>query len=457
MMIYDNSRYENEKCNCYMAKDEHERFLVVTGGSRAKEFKGEIIPGSEGAVRKCPLSIYNSRLIRQIFPFTSPVSAKGRKFSLGLGDRLGIASAGHIKAIRSTGTFPVLAQQSTRELKLTGRTFDDVLSDVTWSVLQEGYRDGFGADGDHLKTKDEISMALKAGYSMITLDCSDYIGTAGPEKVQMDHMNKYKGKKFILGNGAEINISDGLFSETMLIYGAALKFTVDVYNELLINRQDIDFELSIDETTTPTKPEAHFLIGAWLREKNIRVMNIAPRFCGEFQKGIDYRGNPAQFEKEMNLHQAIAGYFGHRLSIHSGSDKFTVFPIIGKITGLNCHVKTAGTNWLEALRCVAVSQPDLFRAMYGKAVEVLDEAKEYYHIYTEKNMAPEIDDFENDNIANLLEIDESRQILHITYGFLLKTDSPYREKFFSAMHKNETLYHRFLMEHIRRHLDSLNQ
>jgi hypothetical protein len=390
-----------------------------------------------------------------VFPFSEPVSARGRKFSIGLGDRLGIASAGHIKAIRGTGVFPILAQQSIRELSLTGRTYDDVLSDVTWAVLQEGYEEGYGADGDHLKTRNEIKMALDAGFSMITLDCSEYIGKSGKVSIPTAYVTKYRGKNFKLTNGVEIKINEDIFNETMEVYGGALKFTEEIFNDLLKDRPDIDFELSIDETMTPTKPEAHFLIAAWLKDNNVRVLNIAPRFCGEFQKGIDYKGDLGLFEREFIVHQAIAEQFGHRLSIHSGSDKFSVFPIIGRITELNCHVKTAGTNWLEALRCIAYSQPELFRKMYIYAVEILDKAKAYYHIYTEKHMAPDIETFDDENLSTLLDINESRQVLHVTYGFLLNDSSSFRERFFTTMHKNESLYNKYLSEHIQRHLSAL--
>ncbi|MBN2884219.1 MAG: hypothetical protein JXN10_11870, partial [Clostridia bacterium] len=159
MKIYEDSRYENSSCACFMARNEREKFLVVTGGAKAGDFEGESLLLDGKKVKKCPLNVFNSRLIRVIFPFTAPITARGRKFSIGLGDRLGIASPGHIKAIRGTGAFPILAQQSIRELSLTGRTYDEVLSDATWAVLQEGYEDGYGADGDHLKSRNEIETA----------------------------------------------------------------------------------------------------------------------------------------------------------------------------------------------------------------------------------------------------------------------------------------------------------
>ena len=290
---------------------------------------------------------------------------------------------------------------------------------------------------------------------MITLDCSEFIGDSELSHADARLMETYRDCTFDLPGGESINISDENYTKTIALYGRALEFTVEIYNDLLKDRDDVDFELSIDETMTPTKPEAHFLIAAWLKEKGVNVLNIAPRFCGEFQKGIDYRGDLVQFEKELRLHQAVAEYFGHRLSIHSGSDKFSVFPIIGRLTGLHCHVKTAGTNWLEALRCIATADPGLFRRMYRFALDNLDNAKAYYHIVTERHMAPHEGDFNDSELIRLLDINESRQILHVTYGYLLKDSNPFRKIFFETMHQEETLYHEYLKSHIHRHLSSL--
>jgi len=460
MKLYEKSNYENGLCRCIMASDAGGKYLMVKGGSMASEFQGEDFSLNGEPVKKCPLNVYNSRLVRDIFKFTVPKALGDSKFSFGAGDRLGLASPGHIRVLGKAGVFPILAQQSIRELNLTGRTYDDVLADAAWAALQEGYEKGYGADGDHLKSTDEVRMALEAGCTMITLDCSEHIGKSAERIEAFAHMEKYRGNRYEIGKGYVVEISDEVFSETMGIYGKALKFAVDLYQRLLADRQDVDFELSIDETDTPTRTEAHFLIAAWLRDSGVIVKNIAPRFCGEFQKGIDYRGNTRDFEKEFSVHAEIAGFFGHRLSVHSGSDKFSVFPIIGRETGLNCHVKTAGTNWLEALRCVAESEPDDFRSMYTHAVEVLNKAKTYYHIFTEKGMAPDINDISDSRLTSLLDIEESRQILHITYGFLLgDKDSSgnyiYRDRFFSIMHKNEELYYKHLETHIGNHLKSL--
>ena len=147
----------------------------------------------------------------------------------------------------------------------------------------------------------------------------------------------------------------------------------------------VDFEISIDETATPTSPEAHYLVANELRDRGVTIFSMAPRFCGEFQKGIDYIGDIAQFERELASHAAIAVHFEYKLSIHSGSDKFSVFPLIGQYTNGLFHIKTAGTNWLEAVRVVAKVNPSLYRRMHQYALDHFSEATAYYHVTTDIN------------------------------------------------------------------------
>lgn len=173
--VYGDSIYSNEKCSCFMAVDKEKKFLVVTGGSEIGYFEGEDVIVEGKKVKVCLLSNYNSEVIRRNFQFTNPVSVGNKRVSLGLGDRLGLASAGHIRLLKGKSIFPVLAQQSIRELNLTARTYEDVLAAAVWAVFQEGYQEGYGADGDHLKSEAEVRMALDCGFTMITLDCSEHI------------------------------------------------------------------------------------------------------------------------------------------------------------------------------------------------------------------------------------------------------------------------------------------
>ncbi|MGL4368261.1 MAG: tagaturonate epimerase family protein, partial [Spirochaetota bacterium] len=153
-------------------RDGEKNLLVAAGtGPLFDELSGE----TAGNGKICPGSHENRIVLQRYFSFLVPSAAGRDRASIGLGDRLGRATPGHIRAVKGRDIFPVFAQQSIRELTLTGRTYEDVLDDVVYAVFREGYRGGFGADGDHLKTEADIAMSLSLGFTMITLDCSEKI------------------------------------------------------------------------------------------------------------------------------------------------------------------------------------------------------------------------------------------------------------------------------------------
>ena len=129
-------------------------------------FKGETC-GQSSTLKVCDLSMENTRSLMTLFPYTKPTSLKKHPITIGMGDRLGLATPGHIRAIQRFQVGPVLAQQSVRENTQTGRTFTEVIQDAAWAVFQENYQGGYGADGDHLKSLREVENALDAGVSMV--------------------------------------------------------------------------------------------------------------------------------------------------------------------------------------------------------------------------------------------------------------------------------------------------
>ena len=159
----------------------------------------------------------------------------------------------------------------------------------------------------------------------------------------------------------------------------AVEHTANVFHDVIEKcGRPIDFEMSIDETSCTTTPEAHLFVAKELEKRGVAVTSLAPRFCGEFQKGIEYKGDIEQFTREFSAHVEIAKKYGYKISVHSGSDKFAVFPVIGQRSGGVYHLKTAGTNWLEALRVIAAKEPGLFREICAFALANLAEAKKLY-------------------------------------------------------------------------------
>ncbi|NLG84740.1 MAG: hypothetical protein GX493_09090 [Firmicutes bacterium] len=401
-----------------------------------------------------PLTAENAAVIREVFPFAAPARLPAHLPSFGCGDRLGLANPGHLRALRGFRVAPVLAQQSVRELNLTGRSFTQVIDAATWAVLQEGYEGGFGADGDHLKTLAEVRMALAAGMSMITLDLSLCLGATGLPSCPSVLLG-WAGQSFNL-NGREVVLTEKTIEDFWRVYGAALSFIreADVLCREYRGAEGYDLEISVDETPEETRLEDHLLFGLEMERLGIRPFSLAPRFPGEFQKAVDYRGDLKRFEAALSSHAFLARRFGYRLSVHSGSDKFTVFPVVGRLTAGRFHLKTAGTSWLVALGVVAVKDPALFRRLYAKAVSSLAEAKKYYHIDTGPADVGPIDALPTAALPELLRDDRSRQLLHITYGQLL-TDPELGPAFFRLLEGEEEAYYEALGEHFRRHFRTL--
>jgi len=474
---YPNSLHEKDGSVLFLIKGEQEKRLVVIGDGSAifQELEGNISSNDGIRMKICDLSVANSHVIRKHFPHTRPVSLRKFKTTVGLGDRLGVASPGHIELIKGYDVGPVLAQQSIRELTLTGRTFEGVLSDAVWAVFQEGYRDGFGADGDHLKSTEEVKLALDTGYTMITLDCSEYINnTTGLSKDDVDRMymeidkgtrerleTRFLSGEFKLESGLKLMFSPEALRLNAVIYQKAIDFAIDIYNKMIKPCQrELDFEMSIDETATPTDPLAHFFVALQLREAGVDLYSVAPRFCGEFQKGIDYIGDLSQFRRELEAHQGIASHFGYKLSVHSGSDKFSVFPSIGEETKGHVHVKTAGTNWLEAVRVIIHRDPEFYRELHMFALDHLAEARRYYHVTLDTGRIPDVSALKDDELDGLMQQNDARQLMHITYGVILQEKDEsgayrFRDRIYRCLYGNETLYSEFLRKHIGNHLKAL--
>ena len=471
--VYPRSVHRVNGALLFMARSATGRFLVAAGDTAG--FEGEALAVQDAPAKKCPLTYANARRMMELLPFTAPKSHRGHAFTMGLGDRLGLASPGHIRTIEGRGVFPVLAQQSMRELKLTGRTYEDVLAAAAFAVLQEGWQGGWGADGDHLKTAEEIRYALGCGFTMITLDCSEQIdkqaqGMGGaaldeayaalPEDVRSHYESRYMGKTFAL-DGGNVAISTAELKSITLTYARAIDYAAGIYHsEIKTAPHPVDFEVSIDETLSTTTPAAHFAVANELTSRGVTMSSMAPRFVGEFQKGIDYIGNLKEFEEHFIVHERIARHFGYKLSIHSGSDKFAVFGAIGCHTGLNVHVKTAGTNWLEALRIVAARDPKLFRELLAFALRHLNEARAYYHIGADPARVADAAKVPDNRLGEYLNQDDARQVLHITYGLMLQAADEsgkllYKDRLYGVLHEYEEEYAGAIIKHIGRHVDAV--
>lgn len=462
---YTDSVNRHEGKTVFMTHTETGDKLVILGGSLG--FEGQPMEREGKDCLVAELTHENALTMRHLFPFTKPKPGLEKGCSMGVGDRLGVATAGHLRVFKQyPQVFPVLAQQSIRELNLTERSYEDVLDCASFAVFKAGFKGGFGADGDHLKKPEEVAYALKCGYSMITLDSSEHIrgdvNGMNAQEVAAAYMadqaleDLYLNKDFEIAPGISLRFDRDAFRRAVLIYGSAIRFIGDIYTRFIAGRA-VDFEISIDETMTPTTPLEHYFVSSELTRRGIRFASLAPRFCGEFQKGIDYIGDLDQFDRELIIHDAIAKHFHYKLSVHSGSDKFRVFPSVGRVTGGEFHIKTAGTNWLEAVRLVARKDPAFYRRLHAFALDHFTEATKYYHVTTDLAKIPALDSLNDQALPGLMDMNDARQLLHITYGLILTDRKPdgsytFRSELYKLLDTYAQDYEALLEKHIGRHL-----
>ena len=470
--VYPDSVHKFGEALVMVARDSGSRFLLLLAPTRNRfpaGFEGEIVEYADGAAMKAPLSAANAAALRKAFPWCAPVSLRKCRSTVGCGDRLGLASRGHIRAARKFEVAPVLAQQSMRELFMTGRTFQNVVDDAVFMVFESDYRDGFGADGDHLKTIPDIDTALAVGMPMITLDLSEVMNAAAGDwnAAEVDAafakfdaayrdriLAEYADQTFVVG-GSEVAIDALTARRCAVMYTAALDFALKVHDHIKsIRGNEFDLEISIDETSSPTLPSHHLFIARELRRRNIEFSSLAPRFIGDFQKAIDYIGDLAEFDRQFKVHAEIAQAYGnYKVSVHSGSDKFAVYPTIGRETRGYLHLKTAGTSWLVAVAVIAEHDPELYRAMHKCALENFNAMLKLYHITADITKIPALETLSDAELPKLMEMPEARQLLHITYGPILT--GALRDRFFRAMHRFEDEYTAAVERHFDKHLSLL--
>lgn len=490
--IYDRSVVEQGGNAFFLIRVGYERKLIVVAlGSQPspKDFtaegQGELVLEGEGMAHRyqvCPCNHPNAKRLREHFTFTRP-NVVGSALAAGMGDRIGLATPAHIRAAKRFGVLPVLAQQSIREMNRTKRSPHEVLDDVSWAVFQEGYHGGFAADADHLKNEEDIAATFEAGFTMFTLDPSDYVddltGEYGIALLErkfkklpwkelgcgpQEYCERYLNKRFqIRSQHHVLNVE---FTREAL-YRVAVKYSsalahVRALVEYLkdLSGENFDLEISIDETNTPTSPSEHLFIASELKRLGIPIRSLAPRFVGRFEKGVDYIGAIDEFERAFRDHVLIARHWGYKLGIHSGSDKFSIYPIMGELGGDTIHLKTAGTSYLEALRIVARHDPQLFRRVVCYALERFGEDRKAYQISADPSALPdpgEVGDGELEEV--FLNENNGRQVMHITYGSILTAKGGkgwlFRDRMREVLMDHEDEFYQTVASHLKRHFRAL--
>jgi len=484
--LYPKSVKEQGGVIFFIAKEKKKKYLFLycdkSTNMLCSNFEGLVYLPAESSnyiIKKCYLNTFNRKALQNVFPFTNAITI-GLNNSFGYGDRLGLANPAHIRSVIGTGFKPILAQQSIRELTRTNRTPEDVMDAAVWAVFQEGYDKGFGADADHLKTTEDIDLMVNNGFRMFTFDPSEYVineadniseaeldskidklnwkGLNSNIKVLVDN---YLDKEFKLSDELVINCDLLQIKRALVKYGNAIAHIGKLYNHIKTNYSDYDFEIeiSVDETESVTTPFEHFFFVKELNRLGVKFISLAPRFIGDFEKGIDYKGDLDLFKQEYIKHLAITKYFGnYKISLHSGSDKFSVYKVIGSIKGAYTHIKTAGTSYLEALKVMAIKEPKFFREILDYCVDLYEQEKKTYHVSAQLSKIKPANEYKDEELELLFNDDNVRQVLHVTFGRILTDKNlngelKFKDRLLDHLKTYEETYYQIIEKHFNKHLE----
>ena len=472
--IYPDSFWQNNLL-FFTIKNKNDKYLGIAGNEEqitSSGFSSRSLPDME-IDKNGYIAVFVERnrenlgKLIEIFPSLNP-SSLGQKASFGFGDRLGLATSAHARIVRKNNkVLPVFAQQSVRELDKTGRRFSDVVDDAMWNIIQEGYNGIWGADADHIKDLKYFKIAVEEGMTMFTLDTAEVLdekvlGMSAIEirsNYDLDSIYikqakiQYENKICSVGS-YNFNFDEEVVVRLALTYGRAIDFASDIFQFLKEKKNNFDYEVSFDETKTITSPEAHYFIATQMKEKGIDFSSLALRFPGTFEKGVDYQGNIADFENSIRIHGEIARSIGgYRLSLHSGSDKFSIYPAFNRNTKGLFHIKTSGTSWLEAVRVIAACDPDFFRELFKITVNTFNENKKAYHVNLDYNELPKsIDHVKDEDLTGLIDDHNLRRAFHIAYGAILDRE---KERFYQILFENEDKHYQFIMDNLDKHFYAL--
>lgn len=409
--------------------------------------------------------------------------------SFGFGDRTGLATPGHVEAMKRAGVAagiePIFPQQSIREMTRTRRTPREVMADALQGAEAAGWTGRTGADADHLKTPADVDATAEAGFTFFTIDPSDAVDRHADDYDEATVREKfadiagevpwfggYKGKSVSLPTGTRIELSEQACMRAAVKYGraiaAALRLAEHIRKVNAAAGRDYEVELSVDETEQPTTLAEHYIIADQCLGGGMKLVSLAPRYVGDFEKGVDYKGSRAELERSLADHAAIADTLGpYKLSLHSGSDKLSMYGLFARATKGRFHVKTAGTSYLEALRVVARHEESLFRRVVEFARGRYDTDKATYHVSATLADVPPAGEVRDGAELERLYLERwsdvpagrgftnpGRQILHCTFGSVL-THPELGPRVKAVLVAHPDTYTEVLADHFARHLEAL--
>jgi hypothetical protein len=418
---------------------------------------------------------------------TKKCVALGLAPSFGFGDRTGLATPGHVAAMQrcGQGMTAIYPQQSIREMTRTKRTPQQVMDDAMGGAETAGWTGDIGADADHLKVPEDVDVTAAVGFTFFTIDPSDDVDQTADDydestlkekfasgRNDAEWYESYRGQTVKLPTGTVISLDEESCMRAAVKYGRAISRALKLGDYIKqVNERagnDYEIELSVDETDQPTTLAEHYIIADQCLKGGMKLVSLAPRFIGDFEKGVDFKGDLAALEVSLKDHAAVAELLGpYKLSLHSGSDKLSMYGILARCSSGRFHVKTAGTSYLEALRVVARHDSAVFREIIDFSRDRYETDKATYHVsatLADAPLASEADDatLETEYLEMWKDVPvgkgftkPGRQILHCTFGSVL-TDAKLGRIVHDCLKSHPETYIEVLDDHFGRHLDALH-
>ena len=410
------------------------------------------------------------------------------KYSFGTGDRFAQQGEAQLKAlIKASETLGIeivpVWNKSNREHTFIGTTPAHTRIAADAAVKALDYKGQYFVDADHINTTN-VDKFIDAS-DFFTLDVADYIGKkaqqADIDKFVASNM-KYTGKLQIPGINAPFDVSEEQLRNIAEKFLYAIQEAGRIYRKIENYKGKDNFiaEVSMDEVNDAQSPVEMFFILSAIAAEKIPAQTIAPKFSGRFNKGVDYVGDINLFTKEFEEDLLVIDFAvkefnlpaNLKLSIHSGSDKFSIYPAIGRLIkkyDKGIHVKTAGTTWLEEIIGLSMSNDvdaiNLVKAIYTSALSRLDEVCAPYATVIDVSAErlpknTEIAQWSGEKLADTLRHipdhpnynPDFRQLMHVSFKIAAEYGNVYSE----ALEKHKNIVEKQVIENIYdRHLKRL--
>jgi len=389
------------------------------------------------------------------------------KYSFGIGDRFSHEGKAQLSAlIEGAGKYPFefvpVWNKSNREHQIIGTEPADTRREADEAVMAMGYGKPYFVDADHINMNN-VDRFIDAS-DFFTIDVADYIGKpADADSVSkfIENNLKYAGTLSIPGIQEPFKVDRSLLELLAGKYLFAAQEAGRIYRHIASKKGTDNFvtEVSMDEVDAPQTPIEIFFILSALAQEKIPAQTIAPKFTGRFNKGVEYVGDTAQFEKEFREDLLVIDFAvkefglpeGLKLSIHSGSDKFSIYPIMGRLIrqyDKGIHIKTAGTTWLEENIGLALADDQALELAKKIAISALGRMEELcipYATVIDINpanlpTAEQIASWDGNQYARALRHNQQdplynpdfRQLVHVSY----KIAAELAPEFYAALERN---------------------